>query len=101
MEFAAFSASIDGAQPPPGLARPLVALWHLKKGDWDAAHKLAQQDEGEKRHDWVHAHLHRVEGDLGNARYWYRRAGQPVATGALEAEWAQIAAALLAEAAPR
>lgn len=97
MEFAAFSASVDGTQPPPGLARPVLALWHAKKGDWNAAHALVQQDEGEKRHDWVHAHLHRVEGDLGNARYWYRRAGRPVATGTLEAEWAQIAAALLSE----
>ena len=98
MEFAAFSASVDGTQPPQGLALPLLALWHAKKGDWNAAHALVQQDEGEKRHDWVHAHLHRVEGDLGNARYWYRRAGRPVATGTLEAEWAQIAAALLEEA---
>ncbi len=101
MEFAAFAASADGTQPPPDLARPLVALWHLKKGDWNAAHALVQQDEGEKRHDWVHAHLHRVEGDLGNARYWYRRAGQPVAIGTLEAEWAAIAAALLAADGPR
>jgi hypothetical protein len=101
MDLAAFLASIECAKSPPGLARPLVALWHLKKSDWDGAHALVQQAEGEKRHDWVHAHLHRVEGDLGNARYWYRRAGQPVATGTLDAEWAQIVAALLAEAAPR
>ncbi|MCA3262591.1 MAG: hypothetical protein ING44_11670 [Telmatospirillum sp.] len=101
MEFSAFATSTDSAQPPPGLARPVLALWHAKKGDWDAAHKLVQQDEGEKRHDWVHAYLHRVEGDLGNARYWYRRADHPVATGTLEAEWAAIAAALLAEPTPR
>jgi len=101
VEFSALFASVKRAQPPPGLARPVLALWHLKKGDWDAAHALVQQDEGETRHDWVHAHLHRVEGDLGNARYWYRRAGKPVATSALDAEWAEIAAALLAEGQPR
>jgi hypothetical protein len=91
VEFSAFLASVKRAQPPPGLARPVLALWHLKKGDWDAAHALVQQEEGETRHDWVHAHLHRVEGDLGNA----------VATSALDAEWAEIAAALLAEDQPR
>jgi hypothetical protein len=101
MDFAAFAASVSQAQPPAGLARPVQALWHAKKGDWDAAHALAQQEEGEKRHDWVHAYLHRVEGDLANAGYWYRRAGQPAATGALDAEWAAIAAALLADPAAR
>jgi hypothetical protein len=93
----AFRASLTGAAPPGGLARPLAALWQAGKGDWNAAHELAQQDEGEPDHDWVHAYLHRVEGDLGNAGYWYRRAKQPVATDALDAEWTRIAAALLAK----
>ncbi|MCM0019907.1 MAG: hypothetical protein NBV67_07925 [Tagaea sp.] len=95
MTLAEFRASLTGAAAPEGLARPLEALWHAGKGDWSAAHKLAQMDEGEPDHDWVHAYLHRVEGDLGNAGYWYRRAKRPVATDALDAEWARIAEALL------
>jgi hypothetical protein len=54
-------------------------------------------DEGEADHDWVHAYLHRVEGDLSNAGYWYRRAEKPVAAGALDDEWAAIAGAMLAK----
>ncbi len=95
MDLAAFRASLKGDKPPPGLTRPVEALWHAGRGDWDAAHKLVQQDEGEPQHDWVHAHLHRVEGDLSNAGYWYRRAKQPVETGPLDAEWAKIVAAML------
>ena len=95
MDLAAFRASLKGDKPPPGLTRPAEALWHAGRGDWDAAHKLVQQDEGEPKHDWVHAHLHRVEGDLSNAGYWYRRAKQPVETGPLDAEWTKIVAAML------
>lgn len=95
MDLAAFRASLKNDAPPPGLARPLAALWHAGRGDWDAAHKLVQQDEGEPKHDWVHAHLHRVEGDLSNAGYWYRRAQQPVESGPLDAEWAKIVEAML------
>ncbi|MBI1244354.1 MAG: hypothetical protein GC202_05050 [Alphaproteobacteria bacterium] len=95
MDFRSFKASLGQPTPPAGLSRPLVALWHVGRGDWDAAHKLAQQDEGEPLHDWVHAHLHRVEGDLGNAGYWYRRAGKSTATGSTDAEWAAIVEAML------
>ena len=64
-------------------------------GDWDQAHSIVQDDNGRDA-AWVHAYLHRVEGDLGNAGYWYRRAGKSVAKAPLDAEWAEIAAALLA-----
>jgi hypothetical protein len=74
----------------------LQALWWAGKGDWERAHQCAQQQEGDPACDWVHAFLHRVEGDLGNAGYWYRRAGKPAATGPLAAEWDAIAATLLA-----
>ena len=74
----------------------LRALWHDAHGEWDAAHHLAQDIDAADG-AWVHAYLHRKEGDLGNAGYWYRRAGKPPATGSLEAEWRQIAAALLGE----
>jgi hypothetical protein len=99
MDLAAFNASLEADAPPPGLAPPLRALWHAARGGWNAAHAIAQAREGDPAHDWVHAHLHRVEGDLGNAGYWYRRAGRPVAQGDPGAERDAIAAALLADAA--
>ena len=63
-------------------------------GDWDSAHDAAQADEGGAG-DWVHAYLHRKQGDAGNAAYWYRRARRPVCQGSLEEEWEAIARALL------
>jgi hypothetical protein len=81
--------------PPHDLAPALAALWWAKRGDWDKAHKLVMGEDGRDA-AWVHAHLHRVEGDAGNAAYWYRQAGQPVARGALDAEWDAIVAALIA-----
>ena len=94
MDLAAFRASLDNPAPPPGLSLALQALWRAGKGDWDGAHDLAQRDE-RGAGDWVHAHLHRKEGDLANAGYWYRRAGKPVAQAWLDEEWAAIVAALL------
>lgn len=90
-----FRAGLGAAAPPPGAGTALAALWWQGKGDWQRAHALAQEVEDDADGAWVHAHLHRVEGDIGNAGYWYRRAGQPVATGALDAEWAAITQALL------
>ncbi len=72
----------------------LAALWWQAQGDWARAHEAAQADEG-KDAAWVHALLHREEGDLGNADYWYRRAGKKRPGGALSVEWEAIAAALL------
>ena len=95
MDLSAFRTSLSAAASPAGLTAPLQALWHAAKGDWDAAHGLVQ-DETSADAAWVHAYLHRVEGDLGNAGYWYRRASQPVAKGPLDEEWTAIAAALLA-----
>ncbi len=92
--MAEFKSSLSGAAPAPQLNAPLAALWWVAKGGWDAAHKLVQ-DEATADAAWVHAYLHRVEGDLGNAGYWYREAGMPVATGSLESEWERIASALL------
>jgi hypothetical protein len=93
VNVAAFIASLDGAAPAPDLNAPLAGLWWAAKGDWDRAHKIVQ-DESSREAAWVHAYLHRVEGDLGNAGYWYRQAGQPVAKDSLEAEWSRIVAAL-------
>ena len=89
-----FNASL--AQPaPPALPATLVALWHDARGNWDEAHRVAQ-DVDDASGAWVHAYLHRKEGDLGNASYWYRRAGRAVANGPLEDEWRDIVTALLA-----
>jgi hypothetical protein len=90
-----FMAIVSTATPPEGIGEALVALWHDARGDWDAAHRVAQ-DVPDPDGAWVHAYLHRKEGDAGNAAYWYRRAGKPVATSSLEEEWRQIAGAFLA-----
>ena len=74
---------------PDDLAPLLRALWHDAHDEWDTAHKLAQEDDS-REGAWVHAYLHRREGDESNAAYWYRRAGKPVATDALDAEWSRI-----------
>ena len=89
-----FRKSLAAAAPPVGLAPMLVALWHDGHGDWEAAHGVAQ-DIPDPDGAWVHAYLHRKEGDAGNAAYWYRRAGKPIATGRLEDEWAAIVTACL------
>lgn len=94
MTFEEFRASLDAATPPSVLTPALRGLWHQGKGDWDAAHQAAQADDGAEA-AWVHAHLHRVEGDESNAGYWYRRAGQPHARVTLDEEWRAIAEALL------
>lgn len=94
-ELAAFNASLSDPEPPPGLSSPVLALWYAARGDWDQAHEIVQGREGDAAHDWVHAHLHRVEGDLGNAGYWYRRARKPMAQGDLAAEREAIVAELL------
>jgi hypothetical protein len=94
MDIDAFRRSTTDAAPPAGLAPPLVGLWWAAKGDWEKAHTIVQA------HDtpvaaWVHAYLHRVEGDLDNARYWYARAKKPQAAGRLEDEWLSISQTLL------
>ena len=94
MDLAAFRASLSAAAPPRDLNLALRALWLDARGDWDEAHEAAQEDEGGDG-DWVHAYLHRKEGDPGNAAFWYRRAGRPVCRTSLEEEWRAIAEALL------
>ena len=92
--MADFYASLSDDAPAPGLQPALIALWWAAKGNWEGAHNIVQV-ESDASSAWVHAYLHRVEGDLGNAGYWYRRAGKTVATGALETEWEQMVSALL------
>jgi hypothetical protein len=95
MSFADFQRSVAAGVPPAGVSEPLRALWLDARGQWDAAHEAAQVAGGPDG-AWVHAYLHRKEGDEMNAGYWYRRAGRPVAAGALETEWEGIVRALLA-----
>jgi hypothetical protein len=94
MDLAEFKHSQKQSVPPAGLSLALQALWYDAKGDWDKAHEFAQKDGGPAG-DWVHAYLHRKEGDASNARYWYSRARKPVYSGTLEEEWAGISGALL------
>ena len=94
MTLQAFESSLGDPEPPAGLGPALGALWHEARGEWDAAHGLAQS-EHDRDGAWVHAYLHRKEGDLGNAGYWYRRAAKPTASGSLDDEWRAIALALL------
>lgn len=95
LSFEDFLASVGGAQAP--LDPALRALWLDARGDWDGAHRCVDQSEVADAM-WVHAFLHRKEGDAWNARYWYARAGRPPHEGSLETEWREIATALLAKA---
>jgi hypothetical protein len=94
VSMADFRASLSAAAPAPELDPPLAALWWAAEGQWDEAHKIVQDEETADA-AWVHAYLHRVEGDLGNADYWYRRAQKPVAQDTLESEWERIVSTLL------
>jgi hypothetical protein len=89
-----FRQSLTGAYPPSELTLALAGLWWDAKGDWKRAHESAQQDEGIGG-SWVHAYLHRKEGDQGNATYWYGRAGKHVRRQPLDAGWLSIVNALL------
>lgn len=90
----AFRASLSDTAPPAGLSTPLNALWFAARDDWEQAHRLVMNDESREA-AWVHAYLHRVEGDLPNARYWYAQAGREPASGPTEAEWTTIVSSLL------
>jgi hypothetical protein len=94
MDITAFRASLAEAEPPPRISLALAGLWWDGKGDWERAHNCAQEQD-DAAGAAVHAYLHRKEGDLSNAGYWYRRAGRKPATGALEQEWAALAGELL------
>ena len=94
MTLDAFRRTLTETAPPDTLSPPLLAMWQDAKGNWNAAHAIAQ-DIDDRTGSWIHAYLHRKEGDVGNAGYWYRRAGQPPAHDTLEEEWSRIVTALL------
>ena len=94
MKFEQFTATAGNERPPAGITASLTALWYAGKGDWEQAHNIAQ-DISTREGSWVHAYLHRVEGDESNANYWYKKAGRTMPALSLEEEWAEIVKALL------
>jgi hypothetical protein len=91
---AVFKHSLKKKTPPAGVSAALQALWWAASGDWDKAHRIVMNGQGEDC-AWVHAYLHRVEGDLDNAAYWYRQARRKPAIQQLATEWDEIVAALI------
>lgn len=89
-----FKSSLQDPAPPSSLPKTLVALWHDGKNDWETSHNVAQ-DIHTNDGSWIHAYLHRKEGDLGNAAYWYSRAGKKMPGISLQKEWEQIVTELL------
>lgn len=94
MDLQDFERSLSRSEPPEGLSLAARALWWDAKGDWSKAHECAQEQD-DASGAWVHAYLHRKEGDAGNAGYWYRRAGKAHAAQPLADEWRMIARTLL------
>ncbi len=95
MNFEMFEASLTEAHPPAELSPCLTALWHEKQGHWDQAHEIVQEINTATA-AWIHAYLHRKEGDEGNARYWYRNANRTFPAGqSLDDEWESLVKALL------
>jgi hypothetical protein len=90
-----FIDSLAAADPPPGLGPLAQALWHDASGAWDRAHAIVQKEAGHEAAA-IHAYLHRKEGDLANADYWYARAARSRPAVALEQEWRALVEAVLA-----
>jgi len=94
MNFDTFQQSLSTNTPPANSNVYLQSLWHDAKGDWDQAHTLIQ-DLSDKSAAWIHAYLHRKEGDIWNANYWYTKAGQRMPGYGLEQEWEELVKAML------
>ena len=94
MDINSFKESLTNNTPPAGIRAELKALWFEAKGDWNKAHRIVQNlDSSEAA--WVHAYLHRKEGSINNADYWYSRAGRAMSGVSLDEEWQTIAEAFL------
>ena len=89
MNFQQFSDSLERPTPPDDISDNLKALWYDAAGSWNKAHDIVQETSGLEG-DWIHAYLHRKEGDLSNASYWYSRAGKPLPRISLEKEWEEL-----------
>ena len=97
MTFDDYLNSIADDQPSAQLSETLTSLWWDKKGDWDRAHAIAQNIPTVQG-SAVHAYLHREEGVLWNADYWYSRAGRERPDTPLDAEWQRLVEEMLASA---
>ncbi|MCG6133687.1 MAG: hypothetical protein MET45_03340 [Nostoc sp. LLA-1] len=82
---------------PQTLPKALQAMWYEKQGNWDKAHEIVQ-NASDADSAWVHAYLHRQEGDLSNARYWYKKSNLPEFLGDINQEWEEITSCLLQKA---
>ena len=89
-----FHRSLNGPGVPVGLSPYLAALWHEKRGEWNEAHEIVQEID-DPQAAWIHAYLHRKEGNDGNAAYWYRQADKHFPSCSLDQEWGEIVGALL------
>lgn len=94
MDFESFNKSLSHTNPPKDLNVYLLSLWYDAKGDWTKAHEIIQ-GEDDITGSWIHAYLHRKEGDIANADYWYRRAGKTRPEDSLEEEWKHISSHLI------
>jgi hypothetical protein len=94
MNLTDFKESVSAINPPANVSVYLKALWYDAKDEWDKSHQLIQ-DLPDKNASWIHAYLHRKEGDIGNADYWYMKAGRKRPAVSLAEEWEQIAATFL------
>jgi hypothetical protein len=94
MDFNTFLKSVEGNLPPASVSVYLRALWYDAKGDWDKSHEVIQ-DVPDKKASWIHAYLHRKEGDNWNANYWYNKAGRNMPDQSLQEEWEFIAKEML------
>ena len=86
-------ASVGKEELPNEISSPIEVICYRGKGNWEEAQRLVQSDNSPNG-SWVHAYLHRVEGDLGNAAYWYRMADEAVCNSGLDEEWVEIVAEL-------
>ena len=94
MTFKEFNKTLSSSLPPEDLSPYLQSLWYDAKEDWTKAHTIIQDIE-DSIAAWIHAYLHRKEGDIGNADYWYRRAGKKRPLTTLKEEWDHITETLL------
>ena len=94
MTFEQFQQSLSQSSPPPAISKHLESLWYDAKGDWEQSHNIIQEI-NDSDASWIHAYLHRKEGDTWNADYWYSRAGKTRPAITLEAEWEKIVKRIL------
>ncbi|MDB5229454.1 MAG: hypothetical protein JWN76_259 [Chitinophagaceae bacterium] len=96
MDLTTFKQSLSGGKPPENISAYLQSLWYDGKGDWKKSHEVIQDIAGNNA-AWIHAYLHRKEGDIWNADFWYNKAGKKRPDMTLEKEWEELVNAMLNE----